>query len=291
MYNTATYNRVDPSLFDVLAVDDTLPIDPIVMDYWLVNLKHPFRATIMHMCRFGATITLCTAYFLKRLLPFQFSAPVLLQGTINWFMKWFVTPEANVLILRHFWTESNAINFIIANTPNAKVEPVTLYPRTIDDLMQASFIDHDVVLFNALYDLGSIKDQPWPIAHDKLDFSTMREIEVEVDPKQKKWSQFLDFETGHELFKALFCILLKSDEYERSINSLQFDQTLALRIARITGDPLVAGLISNAFPLMLVGPLHLSYRFVMHGLFTEHLNAYLVQLRSEIAKSGSTASA
>ncbi len=273
------YNRADPSLFDVLAVDNTLPIDPLVMDYWLVNLRHPFRQTIMHVCRFGATITLCLAYFLKRLLPVQFSAHTLLQGTICWFMKWFVTPEANVLILRHFWTESNAINFIISNSPNANAEPIVLYPKKIDDLMSASFVDHDVVLFNALFDLGSVNVQPWPIPREDLDFSLVRDIQVDVDPTERHWTQFLDFETAHELFKALFCVLLRADEYERSINSLQFDQTLALRIARIVGDPLVASMVGNAFPLLLVGPLHLSYRFVMHGLFTEHLNAYIVQLR------------
>jgi hypothetical protein len=255
------------------------------MDYWLVNLKHPFRQTIMHMCRLGATITLCSAYFIKRLLPFQFAAHNLLQGTICWFMKWFVTPEANVLILRHFWTESNAINFIISNTPGTNAVPVSLYPRKIDDLMQASFIEHDIVLFNALYDLGSIHSQPWPIPKDKLDFSMLREIEVDIDPTQRRWTQLLDFETAHELFKAMFCILLRSDEYERSINSLQFDQTLAMRISRIVGDPLVAGMAGNAFPLLIVGPLHLSYRFVLHGLFTEHLDAYLSLLRRSISKS------
>jgi len=282
MSNASLYDRRNPSLFDVLAVDDTLPIDRTVMDYWLVNLKHPFRQTIMHVCRFGATITLCLAYFFKRLLPFQFSAHNLLQGTICWFMKWFVAPTANVLILRHFWTESNAINFIISNTPGTTAQPVTLYPRKIDDLMQASFIEHDVVLFNALYDLGSIHDQPWPVPKDKLDFSLIRDIEVDVDPTKRKWTQFLDFETAHELFKAMFCVLLSAAEYERSINSLQFDQTLAMRIGRILGDPFVAGMAGNLFPLLIVGPLHLSYRFVLHGLFTEHLNEYLVLKRAEV---------
>lgn len=278
---SSVYNRLDPSLFDVLAVDDTLPIAPEVVDMWLVNLKHPFRQTIMHICRFGATLTLCAAYFLKRLLPIQFSAHNALQATICWFMEWFVSPEANVLILRHFWTETNVINFIISNSPNARTDLLTLYPRKIWDLMEASFIQHDVVLFNAVYDLGSIHQQPWPIALEKLDFSTMRDIEIDVDPHKRRWTQFLDFETAHELFKALFCVMLRSDEYERSINSLQFDQTLALRVARIVNDPLVTGMVSNAFPLMIVGPLHLSYRFVMHGLFTEHLNEYLVQLRAK----------
>src|ERR1700722_1406294 len=96
------YNRSDPSLFSILQIDDTLPMDPVVVKCWLVNLKHPFRMTVMHVCRLSATITLCAAYFLKRLLPWQFSAHTLLQATICWFMTWFVTAEANYLILRHF---------------------------------------------------------------------------------------------------------------------------------------------------------------------------------------------
>ena len=278
------YSRVDPSLFDVLAIDDTLPIDRSVLDYWLVNLKHPLRASVMHVCRLSATVSLCTTYFLKRLLPVQFSAHNLLQATICWFMKWFVTPEANILILRHFWTESNLINFIISNSKNSKVPLVDLYPSNIDDLMVSSFVQHDVVLFNALHDLGPCKDENWPVKPENLDFSTMREIKLTYTVKERKWTQFLDFETAHELFKALFCLLLRADEYERSINSLQFDQTLALRIGRIVDNAEIGFMAYNTFPLFLVGPLHLSQRFVMHGLFTEHLHAYLLEYREHLAK-------
>jgi hypothetical protein len=196
-------------------------------------------------------------------------------------MKYFVTPEADYLILRHFWTESNVINFIIANSRNKNAEPIKLYPNTIDDLMTQSFIQHDIVLFNALYDLGSTHGEQWPVPKDKLDFSTIRDISISPDFSKRKPTQFLDFETAHELFKALFCLLLRSDEYERSINSLQFDQTLALRIARIVGNPEAVFMVSNAFPLFIVGPLHLSQRFVMHGLTTEHLHAYLMKLKEE----------
>ncbi|HEY9680016.1 MAG TPA: hypothetical protein V6C86_00310 [Oculatellaceae cyanobacterium] len=276
------YSRVDPSLFDVLEIDDTLPIDPVVMQYWLKNLKHPFRATVMHVCRLVATLTLCSTYFLKRLLPFQFSAHNLLQGTICWFMKWFVTAEANVLILRHFWTETNLINFIILNSRNKEAPLVTLYPRKIDDLMEASFIQHDVVLFNALHDLGSTQNEDWPVPAEKLDFSGIREIEIDSSVTTSRWTQFLDFETAHETFKALFCLLLRADEYERSINSLQFDQTIALRIGRIVGDKELGIMAYNGFPLFLVGPLRLSQRFVMHGLFTEHLHAYLLRFRDRV---------
>ncbi len=276
------YNRINPSLLDVLAADDTLPVDKEVLNYWLVNLAHPLRHTAMHACRLLATIALCLTYFVKRLLPFQFSAHRALQATICWFMTWFVTPEANILILRHFWTETNLINFIIANSAANKTPLVDLYPKKIDDLLEQSFIQHDIVLMNALHDLGSCRSEPWPVPRDRLDFSAMRQIKLDpelADPKRRRWTQFLDFETAHELFKALFCLLLRADEYERSINSLQFDQTLALRIARIVGEPEIGFMSTNGFPLFLVGPLHLSQRFVMHGLFTEHLNAYLEQLR------------
>jgi len=200
-------------------------------------------------------------------------------------MKWFVTPEANVLILRHFWTESNLINFIISNSDRKRTALIELYPERIDDLMEQSFIQHDIVLMNALHDLGSCQSEPWPVPYAKLDFSTMRPIDLKVSTSERKWTQFLDFETAHELFKALFCLLLTADEYERSINSLQFDQTLAIRIARIVDDPKIAFMAANGFPLFLVGPLHLSQRFVMHGLFTEHLHAYLEKLRDSIGRS------
>jgi hypothetical protein len=275
------YDRSNPSLLHVLAIDDSLPIDKEAARCWLINLEHPFRLTLMHFCRFGATITLCTAYMLKRLIPIQFSAHRPLQATICWFMHWFVSPEANYIILRHFWTESNIINFVIANSRNRQTEPVKLYPAAIDDLLEQTFIDHDIVLFNALYDLGPTEHENWPLPKDKLDFSLMRDIDLKFDLTDRKPTQFLDFETAHELFKALFCFLLTANEYERSINSLQFDQSLAIRVARITGNPEVAAMAANTYPMFIVGPLHLSQRFVLHGLFTEHLHEHLERLRTE----------
>ena len=282
------YDRRDPSPLDVLARDDTLPTDPVVLQYWLANLRHPARQTLLHVCRLTATVVLCLTYFVKRLLPFQFSAHRLLQSTICWFMEWWVTPEANVLILRHFWVESNIINFLIANSRNKEAEPAVLYPRTIGELMTMTFLEHDIVLYNALFDLGPTRDEQWPVPRDRLDFSTMREIELDYDPSHRRWTQLLDFETAHELFKTLFCILVRADEYDRSINSLQLDQTLALRVSRIVGEPWVATLAANVMPLYFVGPLNISRRFVMHGLFTEHLHAYLEQLRGARVLSAAT---
>jgi hypothetical protein len=277
------YSRTDPSLHDVLAIDDALPADPVVLKYWLINLRHPFRATLLHITRLIGTVVLCVVYFLKRALPFQFSFHGPLQRLICWFMKNWVTPEANVLILRHFWTESNVINFIIANSRNRDAEQAQLFPERIDDLLTMTFVQHDIVLFNALHDLGPTRGEPWPVAPEKLDFSTWRDITLNLDMRHRLPTQILDFETAHELFKTLFCILLTAREYERSINSLQLDQTLAIRVGRIVGDPELASMAENTMPLYIVGPLNISRRFVMHGLFTEHLHEYLERLRASRA--------
>lgn len=274
------FDRRNPSLFDILEGDDTLPLDPFTRRCWVANLRHPLRLSVMHLVRLGASLLLFVAYFVKRALPFQFRAHTVLQGTICWFMKYLVTPEANYLILRHFWTESNLINFIIANSRNRNAAPVDLYPNLIRELMVCSFVAHDVALFDALHDLGPTEGEPWPVPRDRLDFSLMRDVLPAYDIERRKWSQFLDFETAHELFKTTFCVLVTAEEYERSINSFQFDQVLAIRIARILGEPELCNYAANTFPLSLVGPRALTYRFVLHGLAVEHLHARLEQVRS-----------
>src|SRR5690606_3129380 len=101
-------------------------------------------------------------YFLKRISPFQFRAHELLQRIICFFMKWFVRPEANYLILHHFGAESNLINFVIANSARKhEVAPADLYPTMIRDLMRDTFVHHDAELFTALHELGSTRDERW----------------------------------------------------------------------------------------------------------------------------------
>ena len=55
---------------------------------------------------------------------------------------------------------------------------------------------------------------------------------------------------------------------------------MALRIGRMVDDPNIVEMTSNKFPLVLVSTRNLSRRFVLHGIFTEHLHAYLEELRS-----------
>lgn len=272
------HDRSNPSLMDVLAIDDTFPLDPEVKAHWIHNLRSPLRRGILSLVRILRTLMLYLFYFARRVLPFQVSFPNGLQRIICFFMRWFVTPEASYLILNHFWTESNLINFIIANSRNRKIEQCGLYPATIDDLMTHTFVNHDVALYNALHDLGPTAGEGWPVAPDHLDFSGMRPIRIALGTRKRRFTQILDFETAHELFKATFCLLLTWDEYERSVVSLQFDHVLAARVSRIVGDPTLLNLAGNGFPMLLMGPSGLGHRFILHGLFVEYIHEHLLRL-------------
>ncbi len=281
------YDRSNPSLYDVLEFDDALPMDPYVRHLWVKNLRSPLRRGVLSLVRIIRTLMLYVFYFGRRITPdfMQVSFPNLLQGIICFFMKWFVTPEANYLILNHFWTESNLLNFIIANSGKRdSVAPVDLYPDRVEDLMTHTFVHHDIAMFNALYDLGPVEAENWPLPREKLDFSLMRPLDVKLDPTQRRWTQFVDFETAHELFKATFCLLLTWEEYERSTTSLQFDHSLALRIAGILGDPSAAELAENRYPMLIMGPTGIGHRFILHGLFVEYMHERLAILAKASGK-------
>ena len=282
------------SIQEVLAVDDSLPMDPRAHQYWVKDLRNPLRKFWLPVLRVLMSLVLHTTYVLKRAIPLQFSAHRLLQSVICWYMKWFVTPEANYLILHHFGAEANILNFLIANSARRDTPPATLYPSLIRDLLPTVFVDHDRELFHAIVNLGSTTEEAWPVAREALDFSLMRPVEVAYDPSYRKWTQFLDFETAHELFKTTFCFLLTADEYEAAINGFQLDQSIAVRIAKIVDDPTLMELAYNKYPLALHGTINLSRRFVMHGIFVEHLHAYLENLMREVgqgyAAAGTSAS-
>ncbi len=101
---------------------------------------------------------------------------------------------------------------------------------------------------------------------------------------KRRWTQVIDFELSHELFKATFCLLLSWQEYERSIVGLQLDHALALRISRILGDPTVTELCVNRQPLFLQGPTGIGHRFILHGLFVEYVHEHLERVRASVTR-------
>lgn len=263
-----------------VAVDNSLPIDPAAVDLWLKDVHNPLRWIVRPLLQLVFAIALHLTWVLKRLPLPQFRAHRLLQRMICWFCRNFVSPEANVLILRHFATESNILNFLRDNSNAPGVPPLELYPRTIDDLLEHTFVLHDQELFRVIRDLGAWEEPQRPKLASELNWTNWRPITVNAAGIPRRATQVLDFETSHALFMCLFCLLLTAEEYRDSINGFNLDQSMAIRIGRMIGDPTLTEYAYNKYPLYPVGPWNLAQRFLMHGFFTEHLHARLEQLRN-----------
>jgi hypothetical protein len=277
-------NKIGSPYLKAIRFDDSLPIDDEAAKLWLQDLNNGFRWTLRPILQLFFAALLHLVWFIKRLPLPQFSAHAFLQKTICWFCRNFVSPEANFLILRHFATESNLLNFLSENTGHDN--RVNLYPKTIDDMLQNTFVDHDQELFDCFIQLGSVRTLTANPSSKSYLWQSWQPIDMNDFDIERKATQVLDFETSHALFMCLFCLLLKRDEYRDAINGFNLDQSIAIRIGNIIGDNTLSELAYNKYPQYLVGPWNLGQRFLMHGFFTEHLYAKLEALR--IAQASTT---
>lgn len=273
-----------------IAADQSQPIDPRAVELWVTDISRRSRWVIRPLLQFIFSILLYVIWFVKRLPLPQFRAHKALQSLICWFCKTFVRPEANELILRHFYTESNILNFLRDNATlsgdaearsepeKAALAPVDLYPRTIDDMQQATFVEHDQELFRLFAATGNATT--FRVPDTELNWSNWRDFDIDPSVSKARWTQVIDFETAHVLFMCIFCLLLTAEEYRDAINGFKLDQSIAIRVGDIIGDPSVVELAYNKHPLYLVGPGNLTERFLMHGFFTEYLHAKILTHRA-----------
>jgi hypothetical protein len=272
----------------VMALDNSLPISPQAKELWVRDMENPLRWFVRPLLQLVLALLLHLTWAFKRLPLPQFRAHSLLQWTICAFCRQFVSVEANQLILRHYATESNLLNFLRDNSGVADAKPLTLYPRRVDDMLTQTFVHHDQELFRLFRELGVWQAPPKALRADVLDWTHWRNIELPDQGHPKRATQLLDFETSHALFMCLFCLLLTREEYRDAINGFNLDQSIAIRIGQMIGDPSLAEMAYNKYPQYLLGPWNLGQRFLMHGFFTEFLHARLEALkhdRSDLARS------
>ena len=172
--------------------------------------------------------------------------------------------------------------------PRPEVLPIELYPQTIDDMLTFLFVHHDQELFRMMREMGPWDRSKWRHPARELKWDHWREIDAALGAAPRRWTQVVDFETAHALFMCLFFCSLTAEEYRDSINGFNLDQSIALRMAAMLGDPTIVEMAYNKYPLYLVGPWNLAQRSLMHGFFTEYLHARLEEIRGSRAALAET---
>lgn len=278
-YTPQPHDRRNPNAWDALYLDQAIPVDPVAKAYMIRDLQNWTRALLLIPIKIIANILLALIMTVKRLLPFQFSHYTVMHHSAAWFLKTFVTPEACYLIVRHICLGSNIVNFLIDNGPDPTIEKSTLYPRTVADLADNAFLEHDLILYNFVLDYSKAqhKNPTWvqQVQQRGLTYNSIKPVEIDMEISQRHWLRILDLESAIELFKVFYSLCLTSEEFERAVLSLEFDENFGCYFSQITGDYNWNHIITNRHPLAPESPFAAARNLLLHGIITEYLHRYL----------------
>lgn len=274
-------NPDDPNPWYTLYLDSVTPLSPEVKQAWLIDSSRKTRQYLLPIVRPLARVTIIFNQLLKTLLP-QWRYSAALHKTIVWGLKGFVSPEANTFILRHFTLGSEIQRFILDNLPGIEIPPLHFMRfQTLDDLRDDAFLKHDLNLFNFITQLNlALQAQGREIkAPEQLNFAAITDGDFPIRELPTGKFNKLDIQTAIELYTPIFQFFLTDNDFWRSVNSLQLDETIALYVGKILNDPLPVILVNNRHPLVPHSTLKAGFRLVLHGLGTEILHRHLVLLK------------
>ena len=286
-YRPEPRDRQNPNAWDALYLDQAIPVDPVAKAYMIKDLRNWTRIYLLNPIRLVANVLLAVIMIVKRLLPFQFSNYALMHKAAAFFLQYFVSPEACYLIVRHICLGSNIVNFLIDNGPDPSIEKSKLYPRTVADLADNAFLEHDLILYNFVLDYAeAMRNNPqWAqqVEERALNFDSIQPVKVEID-FARRWLNVLDLESAIELFKVFYSLWLTCEEFERAVLSLQFDENFAIYVSLITGDYDWNHVVTNRHPLAPNSPFAAARDLLLHGVIAEYLHYYL-ELRQRRSQS------
>jgi hypothetical protein len=275
------HDEKDPSPWLALYLDQSVPMDEQAKRAWLDDLSSRSRQFLLPLVRPVARSFILLIQLLKLLFPRALSSSWLLHRVLEWNMKLFMSPNANLLIMRHFHLGSEILRFVADNVQGVNVETSPLKPLSLDEIRNQVFLKHDLNLFNFVIKLNrQLAEKGLSLApRESLDFSAVSESLPEFAPFPRRITNFVDLETAIELYTPIYQLLLTDNDFWRASNSLQLDETLALYVSQIIGSTWQLALVNNRHPLVPMTIVRAGYRLVLHGLATECLHALLVRAK------------
>lgn len=277
----------DPDPWEALASDRFLPIAPAAKQALVRDQQSASRQFVLPLIRPLARAVIVLAQLLHLIAPRWPHAPRLLHRVIAFGMKHFLTPDANLLILRHFHLGSQVLRFIADNaTPGFMPALDPMRPHKIDDVKDNLFLKHDLNIYRFLIelnaelerrggDIGQVAAPDFTALTDQLDIANLPGGRFNV----------IDLQTAIELYTPAYALLLTDRDFWRAANSLQLDETVGLYAARLTGEEKHLAMINNRHPMLPLSTLRAGFRLMLHGLSTELLHGFLMELKRKHAKA------
>ena len=278
-FETTAHDPSDPDPQLAIYLDESIPIHSQVKAALLLNQRSRSRQFLLPVVRPLARISIILIQLLKIIIPNRCTSSRLLHRLIYWGLKHWVSPEANYLILRHFHVGSEILEFLATNIEGGSIELNPLKPIKLEDVKEDLFLKHDLNLYNFIIRLNKeLKAKNKSIQQPRqVNFDCITEGEFSMETFPNKWTNIIDIQTAIEIYTPLYQLFLTDNDFWRASNSLQLDETIAIYVSKILGDPSYLALVNNKHPLVPLTTLRAGFRLMTHGLASETLHEVLIQ--------------
>lgn len=282
---TQAHDDTNPHPWFALLLDKSTFIDEHVKAALMRNNNSKSRQFILPVVRPLARLTIGLVQIIRLFVPSHLTSPKALHAVICWGMKNFVSRDANYLILRHFNIGSQILGFLNKNIAAGTLPSHPLLPRVIDDLGNNTFIQHDINIYNFIISLNMyLRSQEKTIEAvplEKIDFSSIRSVDDQIEELPNKWHNFIDLQSAIELYTPMFGLLLSDNDFWRASNSLQLDETIAIYVSRIFNRPEILSAVNNRHPMVPLSTFEAGFRLMLHGYDAENLYGFIHMMRKQ----------
>lgn len=286
--DTNTHDSRDPNPWLALYLDSSIPMNQKTKEALMNDNNSRSAKYLLPVIQLCSKIAMFFIHIFKFFFPKLLNSSKTLHRLLSWGLKRFVSPDANLLIFRHFHIGSEILQFISKNIEGVEITGNPLRPKNFEDVKDDLFLIHDLNLYNFVINLNrQLKEKGIVISavkHKNLEMITEDQFDHIDFPK--KWTNVLDLRSAIELFTPFYQLFLTSNDFIRASNSLQLDETIAIYTAQIMGTPGHLGLVNNKHPMVPETTYSAAYRLVLHGLAAETLHEILVNMKLQTAKDG-----
>lgn len=289
-FNQMDHDKRDPNPFLAVYLDQSIPFDAEAKAAFLRDTSTKSRQYALPLLRPFARLMIILIQVLKVFIPKRFTSSKWLHRFLYFAMKTFLSPDANYLILRHFYLGSEVLGFIRHNVPGVEFEMNPLKPTNLEPIKDDLFLIHDLNLYNFVINLNKeLKAKNLTLtSQETLNLDSITETPIPIEEMPNKWTNFMDLTTAIELFTPVYQLFLTDNDFWRATNSLQLDETIGIYASAIIGNNDRLALLNNKHPMVPLITLQAGFRLVLHGLSTEQLHALLVNLKKEQIKQKKT---
>ncbi|HEV7226650.1 MAG TPA: hypothetical protein VGN42_28340 [Pirellulales bacterium] len=288
--NRLKHDPRDPSPWLALYLDASVPFHEKAKASILLDVSSRSRQFLLPLIRPLCRLTICLFKILKTFIPNAISSSWLLHHSIYLGLKWFVSPHANYLVVRHFHIGTELLEFVASNAKGVDMKLTGLRPNSLHDLVNDVFLQHDLNIYNFIIEINrQLKRQERDLEPvDELDYGCITDGDFPIGEMPRGWLNFLDLQSAIEIYTPMYQLLLTDSDFWRAANSLQLDETIALYATTLINDPKFLGLVNNRHPIVPDSVLGTGRRLMLHGLAVELLHAHLVKQKRGQAKRKAT---